>query len=347
MKRIIVTIAVLVMSVSLKAQDLHFSQTSQIPQLINPATVGVMDGWERVIVNHRNQWLGAGTQFMTTNIAVDANLFKGHINNRAHLGVGLLFFNDIGGDSNFGTQIGALSISGILPMMGGAHVLSAGLQGGYGIRKADYSSLNFMSQWDGSGFDNSIVSGEVNSSASFRYIDASAGLNYMFDGGQNSFQRNNDFKLQVGIAGYHLNAPELMYTNGTSGERLHRKYVGHASFVSDIAGSVWALNGSGMYARQGGHNETIFGMMLRYRFDNGTKQTGLSQDAFVGLGSYYRWGDAVIPSVMVDWKNFRLGISYDVTVSALRKAYKGGSLEFSLSYTNKYDAIFKTRRRRM
>jgi len=34
-------------------QDVHFVQSSTTPQLINPATAGVFDGWERVSISHR------------------------------------------------------------------------------------------------------------------------------------------------------------------------------------------------------------------------------------------------------------------------------------------------------
>jgi hypothetical protein len=47
---------------------------------------------------------------------------------------------------------------------------------------------------------------------------------------------------------------------------------------------------------------------------------------------------------MLDWKGFRFGVSYDVTISALRNAYNGGSLEFTLAYTNLSHALFKGRR---
>jgi type IX secretion system PorP/SprF family membrane protein len=347
MKKLVVGLVGLMMLHNAEAQDLHFSQTSQTPLLINPAAAGVFDGWERVIVNHRNQWLGAGTQFMTTNVAADINVGKTALNDRAHFGVGLMFFNDVGGDANFGIQTGALTLSGILPMGGTGHTLSAGIQAGYGMRKADFSRLSFYNQFDGSGFDNTILSGEVNSGTSFTYIDGSAGLYYVYDGGQNTFQRNNDFKIQFGLSGYHLNSPELKYSNGLEGEKLARKYVAHFGVVADIAGSDWAIDGSVLQFKQAGHYETIFGMMMRYRFEDGTKMTGHSHNAYFGFGCYARLKDAIIPSIMVDWKGFQFGVSYDVTVSDLRKAYRGGSLEFSLSYTNRHDALFKTKRRRI
>ena len=216
------------------AQDLHFSQTSQTPLLINPGAVGVFDGWERITVNHRNQWLGASTQFMSTAVAADVNLGKTRMNDKAYAGVGLMFFNDIGGDSKFGNTQGSVSLSGILPMGGSGHTLSAGIQGGFGQRKADINSVTFTSQWNGTMFDPTMLSGEQNSITSFSYIDASAGLFYMYDGGQSTFARNNDFKFQIGVSGFHLNAPELKYSNGVIGERLHRKYVAHARVIAEM-----------------------------------------------------------------------------------------------------------------
>lgn len=328
-------------------QDIHFAQSSQTPLFINPAAAGVFDGWERAIINHRNQWLGANTQFMTTAVAADINLGKAQLNDRAHFGLGVLFYNDIGGDSKFGNQTGAISLSGIIPMGRTGHILSAGIQGGFGSRKADLSNVTFMSQWDGatSTFNPLIYSGEQNALTSFTYLDASAGIFYVFDGGQNSFARNNDFKLKIGVAGFHLNMPEMKYVSG-SGDRLYRKYVGHAGFTKDFEGQPLAMEVNAVQFIQGGHYETLFGLLMKYRFENATKITGNSQDAFFGVGCYMRWGDAIIPTVNIDWRGFQFGMSYDVTISALRKAYRGGSLEFSLSYTNLDHSLFKTRKRR-
>lgn len=327
-----------------QAQDIHFTQTAQTPLLINPAAAGVYDGWERVIINHRNQWLGASTQFMTTNISADINLFKSPRNDKAHMGLGIMFYNDIGGDSEYGQRSGALTVSGIIPMGGTGHILSAGIQAGLGNRSGNSSNLNYRSQWDGQKFDQLIVTGEQNKLAAFNYLDASAGLYYVFDGSQSTFRRKKEFKFQLGFSGYHLNAPEFKFSNGTSGERLMRKYVGHIGITTDIGTSKMALDASAIQTIQGPHMQTLLGMMLRYRFVDGTMITGNSQNAFFGIGLYTRLNDAIMPSILIDWRGFQLGISYDVTLSALKNAYKGGSLEFSLSYVNRNHALFKTRR---
>jgi hypothetical protein len=98
MKKIILTVFGAALLQSVTAQDLHFTQTTSTPLLINPAATGVYDGWERLTINHRNQWLGTSTQFMSTAVAADVNLGKSRTNDRAYAGLGLLFFNDVGGD---------------------------------------------------------------------------------------------------------------------------------------------------------------------------------------------------------------------------------------------------------
>lgn len=344
MVKIIVFISALGFFHCIHAQDLHFTQTSRTPLLVNPGAAGVFDGWERVFINHRNQWLGAGTQFMTTAIAADANIGKSDRYETAHLGVGILLFNDVGGDSNFGNQTGALTLSGILPA-GGGHTLSAGIQGGFGQRKADLSRVSFMSQWNGTEFSPDITSGESNSAVNFTYTEVNAGLFYKYDAGQNTFSRNTDTRFEFGVAGYHLNTPELKYA-GITGERLNRKFVANADFIHEIRSSKYAFDASVIQFKQGGHYETLLGLMLRYRFEDGTKITGNSQNAYFGFGCYGRIKDAVIPTILVDWRGFQFGVSYDITLSALHKAYSGGSLEFSFSYRNLDHALFKTRKRR-
>lgn len=322
------------------AQDLHFSQILQSPVLLNPGATGVYDGWERAVIHHRSQWMGSNTSFMSTAVAADITLFKNPRKNTAYLGAGLSFYNDMGGDAKFGVQNAALTVSGVLPM-GNAGQLSLGIQGGFGMRKGDMSKLLYESQWTGGAFDPTVASGEADALNSFNYMDASTGIFYQFDGGNSSFARNNDTKLQAGFAVYHANAPMMKYRSGGS-ERLSRKYVGMVNYAMDIPSTSWAFDVQFVQFIQGGHYETIFGGLLRRRFQEGTKLTGFSQDAYFGFGTYVRLKDAIVPTVQVDYKGFRFGLSYDVIVSRMRKAY-GGNIELSLSYTNLAHALFKRR----
>ena len=330
-------IAFSICATSVGAQDIHFSQTTQTPLFINPAAAGVYDGWERVILNHRNQWLGSGTQFMTSAVAFDANIGKTRRSETPYLGVSALFFNDIGGDSKFGQQTGSIGLSGVIPMAGTGHLVSAGIQGSFSNRSADYSRLLFSSQWTGTAFDPNLLTGEQNG-ANFQYADVAGGLFY-------TFRRREELKIQAGVSGFHLNKPTMKFA-GVEGDRLNRKWIMHASVVADIPGSPIAIDGNVMQVFQGPHTETVLGAIARYRLINGTHYTGYSQAAYIGLGAYYRVGDAICPAFVIDMYGFKFGISYDYTISSMRKAYTGGSLEFSLSYTNLSHALFKWKGRR-
>jgi len=343
MKKQLMIASFLGLSASGLAQDLNFSQVLQSPNLLNPGAVGVYDGWERVGLNHRNQWVGGNTSFMSSGIAVDACLMKDMHRPSPHLAVGLQFYNDIGGASKFGVQTGALALSGILPM-GYGHQLSAGIQAGFGSRKGDISALTFDSQWTGSGYDQNIASGEVDGLNSFTYMDASAGIFYQFDGDRSNFSRNNDVKFQGGLACYHANAPTLMYRTGST-EKLARKYVGMVNYSMDIPYTKFSFDAQAVQFIQGGHYQTIFGGVLKRRFSEGSKTTGFKRDASIGLGCYVRLKDALIPTMQVEYKGFRFGFSYDGTLSAYRRSPGVGSLEFSLSYVNQAHAVFKTRRK--
>lgn len=324
-----------------KAQDLHYTQIMQSPNLLNPGAVGVYDGWERVAIHHRNQWLGGSTSYMSTGINADATLMKDVYRPKAHLGFGLHFYNDLAGASKFGSQIGGLTVSGILPIGSGSQ-LSLGIQGSFGSRRGDISRVMFDSQWGGNAYDPLIISGESNLST-FTYLDASAGLFYQFDGGQTSFARNNDVKFQFGLAAYHANAPQLRYRTGSS-EKLERKYVAMFNYTMDIPNTLWSFDAQGAQFVQGGHFETLLGLILKRRFSEGSKQTGFKRDASIGFGCYTRIKDAIMPTIQVEYKGFKFGLSYDATLSAYRRSLGIGSMELSVSFVNQHHALFKTRR---
>ena len=64
------------MSSSSLAQDVHFSQFNQTPQLINPGATGVFNGSIRGILNYRTQWSAFGNAFKTYGASFDAPITK-------------------------------------------------------------------------------------------------------------------------------------------------------------------------------------------------------------------------------------------------------------------------------
>ncbi len=62
-------------------------------------------------------------------------------------------------------------------------------------------------------------------------------------------------------------------------------------------------------------------------------QINVNADTDFMLGGYYRFSDAISPYVGIDYKNFVIGLSYDVNTSKLGSMTKNvNSIELSLSY---------------
>ncbi len=88
------------------SQDFHYSQIDQSMAMINPATTSTFSGFERISLQHRNQWLGAGTQFMTSMGMMEFSIGKQARRTSAYSGLGVYFVNDVGGDSKFSIRTG-------------------------------------------------------------------------------------------------------------------------------------------------------------------------------------------------------------------------------------------------
>lgn len=323
-------------------QDIHFTQAMSNPMIINPASTGVFNGWERASLSHKNQWVNTGTKFFTTAVAADMNFFKPKRGNRAHMGFGMLFYNDIGGDSKFGTKQFLFNLSGVVPLQE-MHQLSAGLQFGLGQRTGDLSSLIFSNQFNGEELDEELNSMEFNNLVSFMYPDMGAGVMYQYGTHKIGLIRDNQTFLKIGMSCFHINKPKLNYRVGYS-ERLYRKFTLHTSFIKDFAGSLVGLEAFFNQFFQGPHRESLYGAKFRYRLMSGSKTTGFKRDAYLILGFSHRIGDMIGPLLNFQIHGFNFGMSYDVTISKLGNYARSGGLEFSLVYTNMDFALFKRRR---
>ena len=62
-------------------------------------------------------------------------------------------------------------------------------------------------------------------------------------------------------------------------------------------------------------------------------QLNVNEETDFMFGGYYRFKDAIAPFVGVDWRNFIVGLSYDVNASKLGSMTRNvNSFELSLSY---------------
>ena len=65
-------------------------------------------------------------------------------------------------------------------------------------------------------------------------------------------------------------------------------------------------------------------------------QLSANEETDVMVGAYYRINDAIAPYVGFDWKNFIVGLSYDLNASKLGSMARNvSSFELSLSYVKR------------
>jgi type IX secretion system PorP/SprF family membrane protein len=318
-------------------QDFHMSQVDQTMSMLNPALTSNFNGFEKFSLQHRNQWLGAGTQFMTSYGMAEFSIGKNKKMNKSFAGIGVYFSNDVGGDSKISLKSGGITLSGNLPLSNGQWI-SGGLQTAFNSRSADFSRLLFYSQWNGVQLDPSIPSGEENQFNSFTYLDAGAGLAYNYKPDLKSTLGNDQTQFQLGVSVLHANRPNLRFNTYTN-DRLYAKLCIHSNFKYGIS-NVSALEISAVQFFQGKHKETNIGVFFRNRLKESSRVTSLVNGQYFTVGTYFRVSGALTPYVAIDMGPFKLGFSYDYELGKVASAYKH-SIELSMSYLISKSSIFK------
>jgi hypothetical protein len=89
-----------------------------------------------------------------------------------------------------------------------------------------------------------------------------------------------------------------------------------------------AIHFSALHSRQANATNTVIG---------GAYMLNLNQDmqnpSNLYVGTWYRFGDAFIPYIGLEWGNFTLGTTYDVNTSGLKPGSNmRGGIEISLVY---------------
>ncbi|HIA37276.1 MAG TPA: type IX secretion system membrane protein PorP/SprF [Flavobacteriales bacterium] len=316
-------------------QDIHFSQFSSSPATLNPASTGIFTGSVRAVYNFKDQWKTIAYPYRTHSFSVDMPIVEDIITDGGISG-GISVLSDKAGDLNVGTTQINLSIAAN-KNVSLEHNISVGLQGGFAQWALDGSSE--AQQWD-SEYDPGVYGGYANKPFSitssdlenFSYVDFSTGILWNYKG---------PIKVHAGIALFHLTKPTLSYLGDN--EKLNGKMAFHGGAAINIKGAVIVALPQVLILKQGPQFESNIGALIKYRLQESSKYTGENAETAVYLGGWYRFGDAFIANVKMDYMNFSLGISYDVNVSnlAIATASKGG-YEVALAYIHPLTAKRKT-----
>jgi type IX secretion system PorP/SprF family membrane protein len=299
MKKLSLSLLLLVVASNLLAQDPTFTQFYSNPVYLNPALAG-SSGCPRVALNYRNEWPQLSGNYVTYAAAYDS-YFK-----NISGGVGLIALHDVQGQGTIQTSMLGASYSNYLKV-NRKFRLMFGVQAAYYQKYLDWSKLTFGDQIDPRrGFI--YQTGDVPRGNGRRgFFDVSAGIV--------GFSKNFYF----GAALHHLNRPDESMILGQS--KLPIKITGHL-------GANIKLGQRGRYS-----STTFLSPNIIYQNQNGFQQLNigayLKYESFT-IGAWYRNKDAFIMTVGINTDTYRIGYSYDLTVSQLGNGVSGGSHEVSL-----------------
>jgi type IX secretion system PorP/SprF family membrane protein len=280
------------------AQDPTFTQFYANPLYLNPALAG-SHGCPRFALNYRNQWPQLSGNYITYSASYD-QYFK-NING----GFGILALHDQQGQGTISTTMGGLFYSYHMKLSR-KWKLFVGARAAWIQKSLDWDKLTFGDMIDPRrGFIYS--TGDVPRGGSRGFFDASIGaviFNKYFFGG---------------FAMHHMNEPNESMIVGES--KLPMRLTAHMG--ADIV-----LGRKSRYV-----NRTVIMPNVIFQYQNGFMELNLGTYVKYGpftVGAWYRNRDAFILTAGINNGKFRLGYSYDLTVSKLNNGVSGGSHEVSL-----------------
>lgn len=337
MKRNLMFILTLLLCVQLfeaKSQDYHLTQFNETPLLINPAQTGAFNGDQRVITYYRNQWSSIVNPYQTYGVSIDARLIKTKSRN-GYLSAGMSILKDKAGKSEMSHVQSMFSLAYHQKIAQGS-VLTGGVQGGFTQWTLNTYSLNWHNQYDPNqqNFDQSLPTGESSVYQGYTESDISAGLLYSYSSNETNMSSNDGFRFQMGAAAYHVNRSKKTFSNVLD-FKSYTRFTLHAKSSIGLSNTNVALLPMFIYQKQGPNQEIVGGFGFRFMLQESSRYTGFVKESAFTLGSYIRYGDAIIPYIAFEYANYSLGVSYDVNVSGLRRCTKSfGGVEINLRYIN-------------
>jgi type IX secretion system PorP/SprF family membrane protein len=292
------------------AQDPTFTQFYANPLYLNPAFAG-SHGCPRFAMNYRNEWPSLSGNYVTYSASYD-QYFK-----NISGGFGVLATHDQQGTGTINTSMLGLIYSYHLKVSNKFAMLF-GARAAYYQKTLDWDKLTFGDMIDGRRGFVLTTKDEVRG-GSKGFFDASAG----FVGYSKHFF--------FGFAGHHLNRPNESLIVGNS--PLPIRLTGHMGAEIPLGtkskyNNTTSIMPNIIYQYQQGFQELNIGTYIKYGSFN--------------AGAWFRNRDAFILTIGINTGTFKLGYSYDVTVSRLNNGVSGGSHEVSLGINTKCKPPIRT-----
>lgn len=324
---------ILLASLALPAQDIHYSQFYNAPLLLNPGLTGVFGGNTRFMANYRSQWASVPVDYQTFTAAVDHKFFGRRASNGFFSG-GLAFNFDRAGYSQL-TYVN-LGLNGSYTRKLTNHFYATlGVQVGGTQRNFKLDDLTFDNQYDTNTgqVDFDLPTGEsFNDKETNSYFDLSTGINFRWQALSDAElvdRLEKRSRLDFGIGLFHLNKPNQSFIQGIDSP-LNMRFTPYVSGALQLGKSIDLL-GVASVQFQEPYNESVLGLgTLLYLNRSLGKQIALQLGALV---RFFEIADTFTPAIELHYNSWRVGFSYDVTVSEFNVATQRRSgPELSVQY---------------
>ena len=290
-----------------ECQDIHFSQIDINPILFNPAYSGFFDGTGRFGLAYRNQWASVSKAFQTVAATAEMSLARRRYY-RDGLNLGMILYNDRAGTLHYGTTAGNIILSYYKAL---------------GSSNNNFVSLALESSCGQAGFNTSDIEMQdpsdklENTSANF--ISIGGGVAWFY-------QPNDEVYLKLGLSARNINKPDISYLELRDAfierkmslyARLEYRAWSNVSLLPLVACMV-----------QNNYREILFGGDVKYYLSEASHQTLIAS-----AGIHYRWRDAALVELALEYNAFIFALTYDANLSKLTPASKSiGSFELGIVY---------------
>lgn len=308
--KIVLTGSVLCMTWFAEAQDPGFSQFYGNPVYLNPALAG-NKLCPRITLNYRNQWPSIPASFVTYSASYDQYV------EAIHGAIAFQVISDQAGDGILTNN----SFSGVYAYrleLSREVVMNAALQATWQQLKLDWNKLIFADQ----------LLHQTTSGLPPTTEQPPGSLTKAFPDFSTGFLLGYRESIYAGFAAHHLTQPDNgFYAN--SGSRQQLKYTAHAGAIINLAPNdafvddkmMPSFSANLLYQQQGDFRQMNFGasfniypfvagVWFRYNFEN---------------------PDAAIALLGFEHRQYKIGYTYDYTVSKLTNA-TGGSHEVTVAW---------------
>ncbi|OFY63323.1 MAG: hypothetical protein A3H98_01320 [Bacteroidetes bacterium RIFCSPLOWO2_02_FULL_36_8] len=294
-----ITVIAVISGLSLKAQDLRYTQYHASPLKLNPALMGANKDLQ-LIFNYRDQWkdIDKGFNTMTFNFLFPIIFEKG----RDKLDFGINAIQDKEGAFTTGNI--ALAAAYDLKVSKSGNHICFSLMGEFVQKGIDRSSLTFDEQYSLGEYKSSNSNGEQNLEKQISYPDIGAGFMWNFNPAKTE---ESGIKAYAGVSGFHLNQPNATFHKGDGKLPIRFVYLGGVKIVSrghfDFTPNLRIVT-------QKGSQEVAAGLNVDYN---------ITDNAKLIIGSVHKTNDAIGMLVGFQSKFFALGYSYDIYNSDITK----------------------------